>query len=285
MTAPVIVPTDLLAGPVALFTGAFGSPEPANANALIDTTVWTPAGGTQEGVRQVVNQSYFKMGVDEVPMALDARLTEQTAQIVTALAEHRLDNYRLAWNQARTGTNEVQTLSLGAATAGTFTITFNGQTTSAIAYNATAAVVQAALEALSNVDPGDVTVSGGPLPAQVTLTFGGRYSATDVPQITITPTLTGGTVTVATSTVGAPGNKIGIGANPQLNKSPLFRAVLARGLGPSGLNRLVIMRKVLSTESVENRYQKGGQTYIPITWDAFWVSNSLDAVVIDDTQV
>lgn len=45
------------------------------------------------------------------------------------------------------------------ATGGTFTLTFEGQTTGAIAYNASAATVQTALEALSNIAPGDVAVS------------------------------------------------------------------------------------------------------------------------------
>lgn len=99
--------------------------------------------------------------------------------------------------------NEVQTVDLGAATAGTITITFDGETTAAVAFNATAADVQTALEALSNVSPGDVVVTGGPLPGTVTLTFGGRYAGVNVPQVTVTPTgLTGGTVTVATTTQG-----------------------------------------------------------------------------------
>lgn len=100
-------------------------------------------------------------------------------------------------------TNEVQTVNLGAATAGTVTIGFDGETTGAIAFNATAADVQTALEAMSNVGPGDITVSGGPLPGTITLTFGGRYAGVNVPQVTVTPTgLTGGTVTVATTTQG-----------------------------------------------------------------------------------
>jgi hypothetical protein len=100
-------------------------------------------------------------------------------------------------------TSEVQTIDLGAATAGTITIGFDGETTGAIAFNATAAAVQTALEGLSNVDPGDITVTGGPLPGTITLTFGGRYTGVDVPQVVVTPTgLTGGTVTVATTTAG-----------------------------------------------------------------------------------
>jgi len=56
---------------------------------------------------------------------------------------------------------EVHNLSVR-ATAGTFTITWSGQTTTAIAFNASAAAVQTALEALSNIAPGDVVVTGGP---------------------------------------------------------------------------------------------------------------------------
>jgi hypothetical protein len=62
--------------------------------------------------------------------------------------------------------NERQQLTItGVPTGGTFTLTYNGQTTSAIAYDANAATVQAALAALSNIGVGNVAVTGGPLPA------------------------------------------------------------------------------------------------------------------------
>ncbi|MET9436882.1 hypothetical protein [Streptomyces sp. NPDC006551] len=102
-------------------------------------------------------------------------------------------------------TNEVQSVTItGSPTGGTFTLTFSGQTTAAIAYNATAAAVQTALEGLSNINPGDVTVTGntgGPY----TVTFGGQYLGDNVAQMTATASLTGGTtpgVTVATTTAG-----------------------------------------------------------------------------------
>ncbi|WP_033287465.1 hypothetical protein, partial [Streptomyces sp. NRRL F-525] len=89
--------------------------------------------------------------------------------------------------------NEVETLTVtGGPTGGTFTITFSGQTTAAIAFNATAAAVQTALEGLSNVNPGDIVVTGnagGPW----TLTFGGQYLGEDVTQVTTTESFTGGT--------------------------------------------------------------------------------------------
>ena len=102
-------------------------------------------------------------------------------------------------------TNEVQTLTVtGGPTGGTFTITFDGQTTTAIAYNATAATVQTALEGLSHVNPGDITVTGnagGPW----TLTFGGQYLGENVATVTTTEAFTGGTspdITIATTTAG-----------------------------------------------------------------------------------
>lgn len=104
-------------------------------------------------------------------------------------------------------TSEVQTVTIsGTPTGGNFTLTFQGQTTGAIAHNASAATVEAALEALSNLGASDVTVTGsagGPY----TVTFGGVYAGVDVPQMTATPSLTGGTtptVTVATTTPGDP---------------------------------------------------------------------------------
>ena len=57
-------------------------------------------------------------------------------------------------------TNGEWTLSLGEQTSGTFTLTYQGQTTAEIAYNAEATAVQTALEALSTVGAGNVAVSG-----------------------------------------------------------------------------------------------------------------------------
>lgn len=64
----------------------------------------------------------------------------------------------------RDGTTGAQTWELTIdATGGNFTLTFNGLTTSSIAYNATAATIQTALEVLATVSAGDllVTVSTG----------------------------------------------------------------------------------------------------------------------------
>jgi len=98
-------------------------------------------------------------------------------------------------------TDEVQTLTVGGSGLTSFTITYSGQTTSSLDDQATAAEVQAALEALSNIAPGDVTVTGaagGPW----TLTFGGALADANVAAVTTTPTGGTGTVVVATTTAG-----------------------------------------------------------------------------------
>lgn len=98
-------------------------------------------------------------------------------------------------------TDEVQTITEGGSGLTSFTLTYSGQTTASIDDQATAAQVQAALEALSNIAVGDVTVTGsagGPY----TVTFGGTLANTNVAQMTATPTGGTGTVTIATTTAG-----------------------------------------------------------------------------------
>lgn len=100
-------------------------------------------------------------------------------------------------------TDEVQVLSLpNAPTGGTFTLTYSGQTTAAIAYNASAATVQSALEALSNIAVGDVACTGGSLPGTpVTITFGSTLGDQDVALITGNGgSLTGGSSNVTSFT-------------------------------------------------------------------------------------
>src|SRR5438105_802680 len=55
------------------------------------------------------------------------------------------------------GVSEIQTLTVtGAPTGGTYMLVYDGQTTAPIVWNATAAQVQAALEALRNIGTGNV---------------------------------------------------------------------------------------------------------------------------------
>lgn len=102
----------------------------------------------------------------------------------------------------------VMELEVASASGGTFTITFKGQTTGNIAHNASAATVQTALLALTNLDTGDVVASGGALgTSPVVLTFGGDYAGLKVSGLSVNGanlTGTGASVAVNTTTEGAP---------------------------------------------------------------------------------
>ncbi len=67
--------------------------------------------------------------------------------------------------------DEQQTVRTNNATGGTFTLSFDGQTTAPIPYNATAAQVDSALEALSNIGANNIQTSGGPANTAVVNVF------------------------------------------------------------------------------------------------------------------
>ena len=93
--------------------------------------------------------------------------------------------------------------SSGTPTGGTFPLTLlipqpgggtSPETTGTIAYNASAAVIQAALEDLPSVSAGDVTCSGGALPTAVTVTFANWLAGIDPLSLSADDSaLTGGT--------------------------------------------------------------------------------------------
>jgi hypothetical protein len=99
--------------------------------------------------------------------------------------------------------DEVQRVTVSASD-GTFTLTYSGQTTSALPWNATGAQVKAALEALSSIGGagGNVEVSGGPGDDTGTrpylVTFGGALAGTDLDLMTADGTALTGTAPAAT---------------------------------------------------------------------------------------
>lgn len=109
-------------------------------------------------------------------------------------------------------TNEVQRIVVD-GTSGGYTLSLEGDVTAAIAFNATAATMRGRLEALPQIDPGDVTVTGGPgasgggTPYIVTF-VAGQYAGADAPQLVAADVdLAGGgdSVTVTTTTAGVAG--------------------------------------------------------------------------------
>lgn len=106
------------------------------------------------------------------------------------------------------GISEVQTVTVD-ATGGTFILLWKGRATSALAYNISAADLQTALVALTNIDAGDVTVTGGPGDNGGTTPYVVTWAVAlgDVPELTTDDALLtggGGSATIATTTPGQP---------------------------------------------------------------------------------
>lgn len=91
---------------------------------------------------------------------------------------------------------ERQVVTISDATGGTFALTFDGQSTNAIAFDASSSVVQAALEGLSNLDPGDIeSVGVAPGDSSATNPYLVRFNPAlgDIPELTVDGSaLTGG---------------------------------------------------------------------------------------------
>ena len=96
--------------------------------------------------------------------------------------------------------DEIQRLTVEAS-AGTFTLTFNEQTTAPVAFNVSSTALKVLLVALSNVATADVTVAGeGPYDIQ----FQGAYQDTNVPPLTVDDAELTGTAVVSTVAAGNP---------------------------------------------------------------------------------
>lgn len=103
------------------------------------------------------------------------------------------------------GTSEIQTLTIGGTpTAGSIRITFDGHQTGVITWSATNATllanINAALDALPNLENGEVVAAAGSLTAgigTITLTFGGNRAKLAVNLMTVANSLTGTSPTAA----------------------------------------------------------------------------------------
>ena len=102
-----------------------------------------------------------------------------------------------------------QVLLTGSPSGGTFTLTFGGQTTAAIAYNAAASTVQSALQALSSIGSNNVLVSG-PAGGPWQVRFAGSLAGT--PEVEMTGNgsgLTGGSHPAVSSGTTSQGGDTG----------------------------------------------------------------------------
>lgn len=116
-------------------------------------TLWYPANGSPDFVT-----AYF--GERSITVDFTARFDNDT--LYQRFRSNVLDSLTFDIQGAAIGKNQVVTL--GAPSAGNFTLSYNGQTTANIVFNATAAAVQSALQALTAIGT-NATVqgsSGGP---------------------------------------------------------------------------------------------------------------------------
>lgn len=153
--------------------------------------------------------------------SLALELTQDDVRISGDCFAYALDNTvsPMTYSGANVITDEVTKIAItGGPTGGTFTITWSGQTTSAIAYDATAATVKAALQALSNIADADVEVYGGQLPASPVYVFWkGAQAGVNVAAPTTTDSLTGGSTPATAVTT----EQAGAGATTNVTQQPV----------------------------------------------------------------
>jgi hypothetical protein len=92
--------TSLIQGPGTLYSGAYGATEPADTavNTTPAASAWTDLGGTQDGCKLSVDQTYSELEVDQITLRVGSRLTKQDFTIETSLAEATLENLSLVLN-------------------------------------------------------------------------------------------------------------------------------------------------------------------------------------------
>lgn len=106
--------------------------------------------------------------------------------------------------------NELQNLALGTPTLGTYTLSIGNSTTTALAYNATAAAIQAALVALPVIGTGNatVTVNG----AGFNILFSGRLANSKFPlMVGLGAGGFNGVIAITRLTAGASGDTLIVG--------------------------------------------------------------------------
>lgn len=169
----------------------------ANANAL--------DGRAHSLTTAHLTSTRYLLAVGKTPSAsTDSIVSINESGVANVLKTGLTQNKRWEFVQAPVvSANEVQTVTIS-ATGGTFTLTYSGQTTSAINYNASADDVANALVALSNIGAGEVQVTK--VNSVYTVVFTGTLGGSNLTQMTGDgSSLTGGTeprLTIATVTNG-----------------------------------------------------------------------------------
>ncbi len=178
--------------------------------------------------------------------------------------------------------SEVQTITIN-ATGGTFTSTFAFEgktgTTGALAYNAAAAVVQAALEALDSIGTGNVSV--GLVGSVYTITFQGDLQKANMPALTTNAAgLTGGAATAVVATTTAGSNKYHAATrstDDQLPKASIGSGYEGNAADPHKFRDLVV-------ESVVVNLNRRKNVTATVTLLGRFTSAEMDAFSVPDCE-
>ncbi len=195
------------------------TPAPAAVTAIVNTTITggtpaaPPTGWNNDGPAPVADAQIEGFSGDAIASGrITGIATDPSDANVIYIATAgggawKTINSGTTWEPLFDGISAIQTVTV-TGTTGTFTLTFEGQTTGSLAYNASAADVQAALNGLSAI-AGSVTVTSavsvtgsGATQSVYTITFsGGSLFEVNVPQTTVAGSK-GLTVGAATLTYG-----------------------------------------------------------------------------------
>jgi len=219
MSTPIAVPADL-GTYLELAPGTIDTVRATQSLLLAQNlceTIWSPLDARALGTVLAVAARQFNNPTSANNVALGTGHigygTPGTTQGVGGLYLSRSDKTTLRRLAGRGGAFSTSIMPTGAnavwsvtvtATAGTFTLSFAGTSTTPIVFNATAAALQTALEALGNIGAGNVTVTGsGPF----IVTFVGTLATTPIPPLVAGAAALTGTVVTSEVTPGvlAPG--------------------------------------------------------------------------------
>lgn len=134
-----------------------------STGALIDFDAATDTiTGATSGATAAVIGTVSAIGIDKFHFIYRTSTTEfdENGDIIGGISGKKVVPLTAADDTPDVGAAIQRIYTDGTASAGTFTITYDGQTTAAIAYNATWAQIKTALELLSTVTADDIAVTG-----------------------------------------------------------------------------------------------------------------------------
>lgn len=101
-----VTPDNLIQGPATLYRGNYGAVEPADTSAALNAapaaSAWADAGGTTDGVKLSIENTYGELEVDQVVERVGSRLTKRQTMVETNMAEVTLSNLAYALNGGTT---------------------------------------------------------------------------------------------------------------------------------------------------------------------------------------